>query len=185
MAATDTTSIVSKLVNSDEDVVLETLELLKDKGNATVIAPLLDLLLTDPSYSVTLATTDLLSNMKDPASIDRFLEVLVDKKYQPIQHHLLSILWNSSFSERAKALILPIAQMGVNGSFNTLIEALTVIENLEAPFEEEQLLESISVCKSFIASKPNDEKLPLVKELLNLLLNMDDTNSELDLDEEL
>lgn len=178
MAANDTKALIDKLSAEDEDSILETLELLKDKGNENIVTPLLDLLLTEPAYSVTLGITDLLGNMRDKPSIDSFLRVFTEKRYTLIQHHLLSILWNSSFAARANQHVLSVVSMGINGTYLTLIEALTVIESLEPPFDEEQLLESISLCKAFIAANPKHEKLPLVKDVLTILSDMDNMNSE-------
>ncbi len=180
MTAKDTQNLQLQLQSDDEEVVLETLEKLKTTGNAASISPLLELLASEPTYGITLDILGLLTNMKDPASIDVFMNLFEDSRFKNIRHHLLTVLWSGTFVERGKGYILNVVKMGVDGDFKTLIEAVTVIENLEAPFEEEQLLEGIAICQNFISTKPSDEKLTLVKELKELLTAMDETNTDID-----
>ncbi len=184
MAAKDNQILIDNLSSKDEEVVLETIESLQDKGNQHLVTPLLDLLLTDPAYGITTAITELLGNMRDKPSIDAFMAAITEPKYEPIQHHLLSILWNGNFTARANPILLPIVTMGVKGTFATLIEALTVIENLESPFDEEQLLEGISICKSYLAENRNDDKSPLVSEILEILIILDNTNSDIEAEDQ-
>lgn len=179
MASKALSTLTTKLFSEDEEVVVEALTALKEQGDATTVEALLDLLLSDPSYSVTLAITDLLADIKDEASANKFLELFINQKYQAIQHHLLSVLWNSNFAARANAYLYSIVTMGLKGSYQTLLEAFTVIESLEAPFDEEQILESLEACKTFISANAGHEKLPLVKELADLLTEMDNNNSDI------
>ncbi|MES2629562.1 MAG: HEAT repeat domain-containing protein [Bacteroidota bacterium] len=183
MAATDTKELIKKLTDEDDEVIIATLELLKDKGNATVVPALLDLLLTEPSYSITQQILELLNNMKVPAAMDMFLQLFAEKKYSPVHHHLLSVLWNGTFGSKVNHHLLDIVKIGVSGDYRTMVEALTVIENLEAPFDEEQLLEGISFGKDFLATQKDSEKSVLVKELVALLEHMDNTNSDIDIEE--
>ncbi len=173
--------LIEKLFNEDSDTVLETLLLLKDKGNANFIEPLLNLLLSNPPYGVSLAITDLLANMKDKAAIDKYAELFTSEKYQPISHHLLSIFWNSTFFDRANPHISSIVAMGLKGNYATLFEALTLLEALEAPFDEAQLLDGITQCKTFVASNQQDEKATLAQHVISVLTQMDNINSDVNL----
>ncbi len=182
-AAKEVKALIEQLFNEDDDVVIEAISALKDKGDEQLIAPLFDLLVTAPAYGVTFAITDLLANMKHKAAIEKFEELFSLPKYQPIAHHTLSIFWNSTFSEKANAHISRIVEMGLAGEFATLLEAVTLIENLSAPFDEAQLLDGISQCKTYIASHKGDERLALVKQLADVLTDMDDHNSDIPLEE--
>ena len=177
--AKDSKVLIKKLLSEDDEVVTEVISDLKDKGDESLIETLLDLLLANPSYSVTLSITDLLSNMKHKSAIAKFEELFALPQYQPIAHHTLSILWNSSFSEKANAHLSRIVEMGITGNYATLLETVTLVEGLVAPFDEAQLLDGISQCKTFITNHKEDERLPLIKQLLAILSELDNHNSEI------
>jgi len=179
----DKKALIEKLFNEDDELVIETIAEIKDKGDELFIAPLLDLLLAKPAYSVTLAIIDLLANMKHKGAIREFGNLFWQPKYHPIAHHTLSILWNSTFSDKANPHISRIVEMGLTGDYSTLLEAVTLVENLVAPFDEAQLLDGISQCKTFIAANKNDERLPLIKQLADILSYHDNHNSDVAINE--
>jgi len=85
------------------------------------------------------------------------IEVLNEEKYLPIRQEILSTIWNTKvdFSNYIDEFV----EIAVNGSFMETLDCLTIIENLEGPFMEEDILECQLHLKNYMESKaPKDEQ---------------------------
>jgi hypothetical protein len=175
-------ALLEKLFDEDEDVVIDAIGKLKDKGDSLSVVPLLELLLSRPSYDIERELLSLFYGLKDKKAIVVFFENLGQSRFRPISAAMLSIVWNGNYD--AGNHIAAITGLGLEEDFGTLFEALTVVENLEDAGNEEQLLEAIAACKKFLNDHPIHEKRMLVEEMLNHLLRLDNHSTEAFYDEE-
>jgi hypothetical protein len=128
-------------VNSGEfSKVKEALSGLKQYGDATIIEPLLTLLHDTADRQIHQEIHTFLADIHQPAAIDEFFKVLAKTTKESEKQTILNILWNSklNFSGKIKELM----HYAVEGDFMTALECLTLLENLEGPFAEEDLIEA-------------------------------------------
>jgi len=101
------------------------------------------------------------------------IEIVKDSNYLSIRQELLSTMWNNKLDY---TYFLPeFVEIAVEGSFMEALECLTIIENLEGPFEERHILESQLHLKEYINDKsPKDpQKAQIMSEIALLIKDYD------------
>ena len=91
---------------------------------------------------------ELLSSLKDTSARGEIMAVVDNEKYASIRQLMLGVIWNTKidFSGYVDEFVF----ISIHGSFLEAIDCLTIIENLEGPFMEEDLLESESHLKAYM-----------------------------------
>ncbi len=171
--------IITDLNSNDEKKISKAVKSLEAHGNSTVIKPLSDCLLQEISRKNKTEIIELLCSLKDSSSRVELMEVLDDDKYLAIRQTILTVIWNTKidFSDYIDEFVF----IAIHGSFLEAIDCLTIIENLEGPFMEEDLLESESHLKNYMNSDaPKDEQRAFV--LSEIALKLKDFNADVDED---
>lgn len=149
--------IIVDLNSVDPKKVSKAIKSLETNGDATVIIPLADRLLLDINEKNKSELIELLSSLKDTSARGELMAIVDDEKYLSIRQEILSVIWNTKidFSGYVDEFVF----IAIHGDFLEAIDCLTIIENLEGPFMEEDLLESESHLKTYMTSEePKDEK---------------------------
>lgn len=141
-------TILDDLNSSDEKKVLKAIKSLESNGNANVIKPLADLLLKSDSEKVKSAIIELLSSLKDSTIVVEMVEVISDENYLSVRQDLLATIWNMKvdFSDYIDEFV----EIATKGDFMEALDCLTIIENLEGPFMEENILECQLHLKNYL-----------------------------------
>lgn len=161
--------ILSDLNSIDTKQVSKAIKSLEAHGNASVILPLAEVLLKGVSEKNQNEIIELLSSLKDSSVCVEIMGVLEDKKFLPIRQLVLSTVWNTKvdFSDYIDEFVL----IAVEGNFMETLDCLTIIENLEGPFMEENILESQLHLKNYIESPgaKDEQKAELLSEIAIVL----------------
>jgi hypothetical protein len=80
-------------------------------------------------------------------------------------------MWNSGVNVPGELPLL--IRVGLSGDYMRTLEAFTLIESMEGPFEEELVLEAILAVRKFLETEPEGDKRELVSSLLEYLDQMD------------
>lgn len=167
--------IMEDLHSSDSKKVVKAIKSLESNGNSTVILPLAELLL-EGTHSHQAEIIELLCSLKDTSVTVEIMEIIENEKFLPIRQLMLSVVWNTKvdFSDYIDDFVL----IATTGDFMEALDCLTIIENLEGPFMEENILESQLHLKNYIESNPpaDDQKAHLLSEIA---LKLKDINAEL------
>lgn len=149
--------ILDELNSGEENKVIKALKELEVNGNASVIKPLADTLLKEKSDKNRAAIIDFLSNLKDSSVCVEIMDVIQDEKYALIRQELLGCIWNTKVD--FSSYIDDFVEIAVTGTFMEALDCLTIIENLEGPFLEEDILECQLHLRNYIEdSAPKDEQ---------------------------
>ena len=158
-------AIMSDLNSNDSTKVLKALKSLEIHGDASVIPALADCLLRQPEPQIEYEILELFSSLKDSSSAVEVMEIIGDTLYLPIRQKLLTTIWNTKvdFSDYIDEFV----EIAVDGNFMEALDCLTIIENLEGPFMEENILECQLHLKNFLESgAPRDEqKMHILSEI--------------------
>jgi hypothetical protein len=84
-----------------------------------------------------------------------------------IHKDLISFMWNSDINP--SGMLSEISAIAVNGDYSTRLECLTLIENSEAVFPEENLLPAIELLTQFLGNRPLHDADPLLMDMLSNL----------------
>lgn len=157
--------IIADLQSNDEKKVAKAIKSLESNGDASAIKPLADVLLTEISEKNRASIIELLNSLKDSSAIIEIMDVLDDEKYISIRQSILSTIWNTKvdFSGYVDSFV----EIATQGDFLEAVECLTIIENLEGPFEELDILECQLHLKNYIESNPkrDDQKAFILSEI--------------------
>lgn len=149
------------------------LDSLQIYGNASIIRPLFEFVLANQHPKSSGEVIEFLSNLKDSSSMQEVLNCLIDQKFKSLKREILSTIWNSPL-DYSDFLAL-FVKMGVEDDFLITLECLTIIENLDGPFEEKSLLESQLYLSEYHEGKhpKSSEKDQLISEIAILIKDFD------------
>jgi len=158
-------SILNNLHSKDEKKVSKAIKDLEAHGNAHAIKSLAEALLNSDSEMNKREIIELLSSLKDTSTVVEMIEVLSDKMFLPIRQQLLTTIWNMKvdFSNYVDDFV----EIAVNGDFMEALDCLTIIENLEGPFMEENILECQLHLKNYLdqPGAKDEQKAEILSEI--------------------
>ena len=160
-------NIIKDLQGNDTQKVLTAIKQLRKSGKPEAIEPLLDVYLVNKDSEVQQAITELLFDLKAENTTQAIINAIENDKYFSIKAFLISIFWQSGLD--ASNHLSYLVQEAVNGDFNVCLEALTVIENFDATFGEDEVNDLIFDVEETIDMEENEEKQKLLISLRMVL----------------
>lgn len=150
---------------SDDKLVAHAIKSLEIHGNSKAIRPIAERLMQPISEKNRADLVELLCSLKDSGARVELMEVIGDSSFEPIRRELLSTVWNMKvdFSDYVAEFV----EMAVSGDFMQALECLTIIENLEGPFIEEDILEAQLHLKNYLESeqRKDEQKAHILSEI--------------------
>src|SRR5690554_219848 len=128
-------------INSNDDKrIISGIKALKINGDDSVILPLLQVWNNGVADAVQSELIQFFNDLKSSLSAPIIIEAINNKDFSGIHSFLLSSIWNSSvdYSEHLEDFV----HLAINNDFMIALECLTIIENLDGPFEEHHILEA-------------------------------------------
>ena len=157
--------ILLDLRTTDDKKIAKAIKSLEAHGDASVIKPLADKLLEGLSEKNQAAVIELFCSLKDSSAAVEIMDVIEDEKYLPIRSTMLTTVWNTKvdFSNYIDEFV----EIACKGSFMETLDCLTIVENMEGPFMEEDILECQLHLKNYLEdSAPKEQqKAELLSEL--------------------
>ncbi|MBI1838068.1 MAG: hypothetical protein HYR91_12460 [Flavobacteriia bacterium] len=149
------------------------LKLLQVSGNISILKPLAEILLMDIPSTSFQEIIFFLGDLKVSSASDEMMDIIKDDKFLPIRQQLLTSIWNSKVDY--SCYIADFVEIACEGNFMEALECLTIIENLEGPFEEQYILESQLHLKEYIEDDaPKDpQKAHILSEIAVLIKDFD------------
>lgn len=149
--------LIKEIETGQHSKIVSALKSLQVNGDATVLEPLADVMLTKISLESAQLILEFFSNLKMSDTIDVFMDIVKDEKYLKIRQLLLSTIWQSKLDY--SDYLADFVEIACEGDFMEAMECLTIIENLEGPFKETQILESQLHLKEYLEdNSPKDQK---------------------------
>ena len=179
--------ILKDLNSADPSKIKSALKSLQVHGNETVIKPIIDVLNSNDDDEVRVSIVTFLADLKDSSVKPEIMSILNDDSFSFVRQDVLSSVWNSKidYSE----YIADFVGLGCQGNFLEAFECLTIIENLEGPFEERHLLECQLHFKDYYSNNEAKEpqKAQIISDLATLIkgfeLITDEDDFNLDLED--
>jgi hypothetical protein len=161
--------IMMDLATDDTKKISKAVKALEANGDSSVIKPMCEKLLTGVSEKNQREILELFCSFKDTSVTAEIMDVIEEERFRGIRQVLLSTIWNTKvdFSDYIDDFV----QIAVNGDFMETLDCLTIIENLEGPFMEENILESQLHLKKYMEQPGarDEQKAQLLSEIALLL----------------
>jgi hypothetical protein len=169
------TRLLDDLKSGNDTKFNAAIKSLQVHGDVATIEPLVELLLTDQlSHSNRSVLIELLSTLNLSDAPDEIMRLVKDENYLKVRPIILSSIWNSKLDY--SYFLSDFVEIAVEGDYLDTLECLTIIENLEGPFEERHILEAQLFLRDFIESTgktKDDRKAVLISEIALLLKDFD------------
>lgn len=149
--------LIADLKSENESKITAAISALSSNGHYSVIDPLIDLWCSGLSETNELAMVNLFHGLKDTSTIDPLINAFRSPETKVIHRKLVVAFWNSKldFSPYLADFVL----FAVEGDFLDVLEALTLIENLEFIPSESAILESqLLLSEYFNQEREKDEQ---------------------------
>ena len=165
--------ILTDLNSEDAKKISKAVKSLEAHGDSRVIKPLVKRLLKGVEGKNEKEIIELLSSLKDTSTVVEIMDVLGDKEFLPIRQKVLTTIWNTKvdFSDYIDEFV----EIAVEGDFMEALDCLTIIENLEGPFMEENILESQLHLKNYLEKNlaRDNQKAHIISEIALLIKEID------------
>ena len=168
---------IVKLLNDVESgiysKVTTALDSLQVYGDDSIIEPLIASIDSQTDEKCVSEIIEFLSSLKSSSSIETVMQCLKNPKFDHLKIQILSTIWNSplDYSNYLSEFI----ELAVKSDFLVTLECLTILENLEGPFQENSILEAQLFLKEYHEGiYPKDaQKDHLISEIAILIKDMD------------
>lgn len=165
--------IIEELNSGKVANIKKALKSLQVNGDASVIKPLANVLKSKISPEIDLEIIGFLSDLKDTSVKQEVVDVLNEDDYLDVRHQILTSIWNCKidYSE----FIADFVAIACDGNFMETFECLTILENLEGPFEERHILECQLLLKEYIESNSavDKKKSQVMSDIASLIKSFD------------
>ena len=175
MAETKNDSLIKDLIldlaSKDNKILMSALKRVRSKGSEKVIPSLFHIIEKNEDALIKNEAQSIILELKSTASIPFLLEQLSHEK-EEMRLLALNALWQTGFNSHEN--MDKFVTAAIKGSFMEAFEAYTIIDNLEGPFEEENIMEAQLVLKSYFSmANEDEEKFPIMKNIAKQLANFE------------
>ena len=158
--------IKADLASDNSLIVSKALVKTKAIGNEELIAPLVELYKTTEDIKLKQEVKNIFSELKNKDCVDFLLPHLMEDNYE-VKELILFSMWSSGID--MTDYIVELIEYSCDGGFMVILEALTVLENLEGPFNDEDLFQASTIIQEKIYESEDDKKKELLQSMSNII----------------
>jgi len=158
--------IKADLASDKSLIVSKALVKTKAIGNEELIAPLVELYKTTEDIKLKQEVKNIFSELKNKDCVDFLLPHLMEDNYE-VKELILFSMWSSGID--MTDYIVELIEYSCDGGFMVILEALTVLENLEGPFNDEDLFQASTIIQEKIYESEDDKKKELLQSMSNVI----------------
>lgn len=156
---------------SSDELIVSTLETIRESGDEYMILPLIELLFKPLEKKTKESVVSFLADLKNQNAVGIITKSISDNRNHKDLHYLVSACWQSrlNFSQYIDIFI----DLICNADFQTSIEAYTSIENMLEKFNKEERTKHAKTLKMNYV-KASSDKSELIKSLIVAIENYED-----------
>ena len=167
-----------ELKSGNETKISAAIKILQTNGHVNILPELVELLKTKPSQKIRAELMELLNDLRDSSVAETMIELIKDENNNSVLQELLSAIWGSKvdYSQYLPEFIA----IAVDGDFMIALECLTIIENLEGPFEERLVLESQLHLRDYVedSALKEEKKAKIMSEIALIIKDLDNMDHD-------
>ena len=167
-------SLLFDLLETNIKKQVSAIKSLKVHGNESVIRPIVEVLVSTEDELLRSEIIDLLNTIKSTKVPSQIAKCLTDESLKSVHKILLASVWNSGLNYTS--YLKEIVQATVHGDMMSAIECITIIENIEDEFSEEDIFEPLLILKEYLNSNKDIDgtKKELLLEITTTLQKIND-----------
>jgi hypothetical protein len=149
------TAALKQFESDTETDVLSALKIFEQQGDITILPAVFEKL-RSCEMSIEKAILGFLSDIQRTEAKAIIIQFLSEEKEQALRQKVLTSIWNSklTYDEHLPFFVM----LASTGDFMQSLECLTIIENMQGPFAEHELLESQLLLKEYVEESANEDE---------------------------
>ncbi len=160
------TDQIRALRSGNRTTILDAIREIRGESDVSVLPELFNLLLEQEDEEIIREASSLLNDLKVQDAAPVLAEAIGNPEYSPIATILTASCWQNGLSYGTHANIFVTA--AIEGSFETAIEAFTVLEEVAGELEQEERDRLSALIKKHISGADEQKKL-LLRELVKVI----------------
>lgn len=159
--------VVAELFSGNDPQIESAIEKIQANPSVEYIAPLLVLFFETKEGELQERLRDILGSIKVSGFEQEFISAMRKPEWKMHRGQLMAFMWNAGGNpvESVRELI----EMAVEGGMETLLECYSILDTMEGPLLEEQLIESQSFLHEQFQQMPDGHEKQLVAMLSNVI----------------
>jgi hypothetical protein len=162
--------ILKDLKASDPEKVVEAIKLNRKEGNQKSFKALLETLDKTDEPIVEAAIIEFLFDLKDESAADELARVLESNSMEFYNSFLIAAFWQSKLD--GSPYLSLFIEKAIEGDYMVCLEALTVVENFDSAFSEEELQNCALELEDAIKVESSEDKRALLKRMKEVIENL-------------
>jgi hypothetical protein len=160
-------AIRNDLFSGEEIRATKAISSCEDDGSAPMVELLLAFYASSASESLRVRVATMLGSLKVSNVEIYFLQALSNTEWKHIRKDVIGFMWNTGL--QPVDAVGHISELAASGDYALTLECLTLLESIEDPIPEEQLLESIAVVHKANSESVDGDYKRLLNEYMNVL----------------
>ncbi|MFT6845787.1 MAG: hypothetical protein ACJAUV_001986 [Flavobacteriales bacterium] len=133
--------LIADLRSNEMSKALIAVKDLKEHGTKDALEPLIDVWCANKDNKLGSSIERLMGSLKATDGTDIIIKSVTSTNDFEMKTNLLSCLWNAGID--CSDYLQTIIEVALKEDYHTGVECMTLVENMEGPFEEAQLMESL------------------------------------------
>ena len=155
------------LSSSNDSVITKALTKTRAKGNEQLIDPLIELYTKTENQKIKEEIKSIFSELKNKDILD-FLLPQLSEGINEVKELILFSIWSSGIDMTDH--IPELIEASCSGDYMVILEALTVLENLEGPFNEDDLFQANTLLQQYLYESEDSKGKELIKSMYDIVL---------------
>ncbi len=159
--------VMDDLFSKDDDKVRKAIAALQEHPQVHFITPLITVFIHSKEGDLKNELRDILNTLKVAGFEEELMKALRNSEWKAHYGQIMAFMWNCGGNpkEHVKELI----QIGINGGMETVLECYSIMEVMDGPLSEEQLIESQTFLHEQFKLMPEGHPKQIVAMISNLL----------------
>lgn len=169
--------LIQDIEQGNEEQIGNALKSLQVHGDISIIKPLIIRWSQGVSEKTEQQILSFIGDIKISDSAAQIVEFLEDNSFKNIRQKLLTTVWNSKVDY--SDFLSNFVGIAVHGDFMEALECLTIIENMEGPFQEFQFLDAQVELSDFTEMKNvTEQKKQIMSEIAFIIKDLEQKHIE-------
>jgi hypothetical protein len=167
-------NLLEELSSTNTQVAMQAIEKIKSVASEEIIPGLLKVWYQS-NGELYQKIEDLLYSVKNKQKAEKILiQELKQEKSSVKREKLIAVFWNAKLNPVNNLSLF--VKIATEGTYMECLECHTLIENMEGPYPEQQLLESMLILKEYFGKNKSDEKRPLLQSIATIIQYRDEVS---------
>ena len=154
-------NILKDLQASDPKIVLDAIKKSRKEGNVKIFKAIVETLKNTDEPEIESAIIEFLFDLKDESSISILIDAIQDDEMDYYRSFLVATFWQSALDGSNHLDVF--VKSAINSDYMTTLEALTVVENFDCPFNESLIQECMIDLADAAENETNEDKKALLQ----------------------